>query len=92
MVGAAGSNQTAKVSESALVFDATSGSLSVGGTGALRVPNGTEAQRPTPAAGQIRFNTDTNEFEGYDGTAWAAIGGAGGGEDELARTLAALAL
>jgi hypothetical protein len=49
-------------------------------TGALKLPVGTEAQRPgTPAAGQLRFNDDSDEFEGYDGTAWGAIGGGGGG-------------
>ena len=24
----------------------------------------------TPLKGQIRFNVDTNKFQGYDGTAW----------------------
>ena len=46
------------------------------GTGAVELPEGTEAQRPgTPAAGMIRFNSDTAGFEGYDGSAWGAIGG-----------------
>lgn len=45
-------------------------------TAALKVPVGTEAQRPTPAAGMLRFNDDDDVFEGYDGTAWGAIGGA----------------
>jgi hypothetical protein len=46
-------------------------------TGALKIPVGTEAQRPgTPAAGQLRFNDDSDEFEGYNGTAWASVGGA----------------
>jgi hypothetical protein len=45
-------------------------------TGALKLPVGTEAQRPeTPATGQLRFNDDSDEFEGYNGTAWGAIGG-----------------
>ena len=47
-------------------------------TGAIKLPTGTEAQRPgTPAAGQLRFNDDSDEFEGYNGTAWGAIGGGG---------------
>ena len=42
------------------------------------MPAGTEAERPgSPAAGQLRFNEDSEEFEGYDGTAWGAIGGGG---------------
>jgi hypothetical protein len=45
-------------------------------TGALGVPTGTQAERPgTPASGQIRFNADVNEFEGYNGTEWDSIGG-----------------
>jgi hypothetical protein len=44
-------------------------------TGAAVIPTGTEAQRPTPAAGQLRFNTDAASFEGYDGTEWGSIGG-----------------
>jgi hypothetical protein len=53
--------------------------LDADSTGALKVPTGTVAQRPTPAQGQIRFNSDDTTFEGYDGTAWGEIGGAGGG-------------
>lgn len=50
------------------------------GTGSAVLPAGTDAQRDgSPAAGFIRFNTDADTFEGYDGTAWGAIGGAGGG-------------
>ena len=45
------------------------------GTGALEVPTGTTAQRPTAVAGQIRFNTTDTSFEGYDGSAWASLGG-----------------
>jgi len=42
----------------------------------LVVPVGTTAQRPSPfALGQIRFNTDTTTFEGYDGNAWGSLGG-----------------
>jgi hypothetical protein len=51
-------------------------------TGAVKLPVGTVAQRPgTPAAGQLRFNDDSDEFEGYNGTAWGAIGGGGGVSD-----------
>jgi len=59
----------------------------------FQVGAGTSLQRPaSPQTGMIRFNTDLNSFEGYDPVAltWAPI--AGGGEDELARTLATLAL
>jgi hypothetical protein len=52
--------------------------LDVAGTGAIKVPVGTEAQRPTPAKGQLRFNDDIDKFEGYDGTEWGTVGGGGG--------------
>jgi hypothetical protein len=47
-----------------------------GTTGSAEVPAGTEAQRDgSPSAGYLRFNTDTDSFEGYDGTSWGNIGG-----------------
>lgn len=50
-------------------------------TGSSILPTGTVAQRDgSPQSGYIRFNTDYNQFEGYNGTAWGAIGsGAQGG-------------
>jgi hypothetical protein len=45
------------------------------GTGQLKVPAGTTAQRSgSPAAGMIRYNSSTGGFEGYT-TAWGSIGG-----------------
>ncbi len=69
----------------------TGGSLSISGaaeftgTGALKLPVGTSAQRPTPAAGQLRFNSTLTAFEGYNGTSWAPVGGGatGGGTDSV---------
>ena len=48
-------------------------SLDVTGTDAIRVPNGTTAQRPTGALGQIRYNTTNSKMEGYIGGQWANI-------------------
>jgi hypothetical protein len=50
-------------------------------TDAIKVPVGTTAQRPTPATGQIRYNSSNNQFEGYNGTTWGQLGGGatGGG-------------
>ena len=57
-------------------------------TGALGVPNGTQAERPgTPASGQIRFNSDVSEFEGYNGTEWDSIGGGSEIINETASTV-----
>lgn len=63
------------------------GTLLVGGNATfdslnfIKLPVGTTAQRPgasgqpAVAAGQVRFNSTTVEFEGYDGTAWGPFGG-----------------
>jgi hypothetical protein len=45
------------------------------GTDAILIPKGTTAQQPTGVSGYLRFNTDTSQFEGYNGTAWASVGG-----------------
>ena len=48
-------------------------------TGSAEIPSGTQAQRDaTPSAGFFRFNTDTSQFEGYNGAEWGEIGGGGG--------------
>ena len=57
-------------------------------TGSAEIPVGTTAQRDgSPATGMFRFNSTTSGFEGYDGSAWGAIGGGGGatgaGGDEV---------
>lgn len=74
-----------------VVFDGTTGRLvkqglltestvveQTGSTGAAKLPVGDDAARPSPATGMLRFNTDSGSFEGYDGSAWGAIGGGGG--------------
>ncbi len=51
-------------------------------TGAALLPVGTTGQEPaSPAVGEIRYNSTTNAFEGYQGAtpAWSALGGGGGG-------------
>ncbi len=61
------------------------GNIAQNGTAAMKIPTGTTAQRSgTPARGHLRFNTDTNSAEIYNGTAFAAVGGGatGGGTDE----------
>ncbi|MEC8490435.1 MAG: hypothetical protein VXZ13_16135, partial [Pseudomonadota bacterium] len=46
-------------------------------TGAANIPAGTTGQRPgSPAAGQFRYNSTLNQFEGYT-SSWGAIGGGG---------------
>lgn len=48
-------------------------------TGSAELPSGTDGDRDgSPNAGYLRFNTTSTSFEGYDGSAWGAIGGGGG--------------
>lgn len=55
-------------------------------TGALTISKGTTGQRPTAASGMLRFNTTTTEFEGYNGTAWASVGGSAISNDTATAT------
>lgn len=55
-----------------------SGTLNINTNGSIKIPVGNTAQRPQGAAvatGQLRFNTQLNRFEGYNGSAWQNIGG-----------------
>jgi hypothetical protein len=59
---------------------------SFGGTGFMLIPKGTTAERPvSPVDGEIRYNTTTSQFEGYQGGAWGQLGGGatGGGGDTV---------
>jgi len=56
------------------------------GTDAMLIPKGTTGNRPTGVSGYLRFNTTTSEFEGYNGTAWASVGGAGLSNDTSTAT------
>ena len=62
------------------------GDVTVTSTGFVLISAGTTAQRPvSPANGQIRYNTTTSQFEGYQGGAWGQLGGGatGAGGDEV---------
>jgi hypothetical protein len=56
----------APVDTAKLVIDATT---------QITIPSGTTLQRDTGAAGDIRFNTELNSYEGYNGSAWTSLGG-----------------
>jgi len=50
------------------------------GTGQVKLPAGTNAQRSgSPANGMIRYNSDLGSFEGYVNGVWGGIGGAQAG-------------
>lgn len=52
------------------------GQVNFSSTGAMLIPRGTTAQRPSTNASGFRFNTDTLQFEGYNGSSWSSVGGA----------------
>jgi len=64
----------------------STGNVTMSSTGFALIPAGTTAERPvSPANGQIRYNTTTAQFEGYQGGAWGQLGGGatGAGGDEV---------
>lgn len=67
LVASTGFNLNLKVSGGGTVY--------IDGTSALRLPVGPESDRPDAVTGQVRFNTDTNQFEGYNSLAWTSLGG-----------------
>lgn len=55
-------------------------------TGAVKISSGTTAQRITPSGdGWIRYNSDTDRLESFDGVSWSSVGAGatGGGPDEV---------
>jgi hypothetical protein len=61
------------------------------GTGQVKMPAGTTAQRSgSPANGMLRYNSDSAQFEGYAAGQWGGIGGAqAGGAIQVNKTTAA---
>ena len=71
----------------------TSDGTDIGGTGSLKVPVGTTAQRSSsPTDGDFRYNSTENEFEGYSDGAWGAIGGGASETDTSVSTTNATAV
>jgi hypothetical protein len=61
--------------------------LDIGGTASIKVPVGTTAQRPASVTtGFVRFNTDLNNYEGYNGSEWGGLGGASEKDTAVATT------
>ena len=64
--------------------------IGVSATTGVRVPVGTDSDRPaagTANIGMIRLNTTSGMFEGYNGTEWVGfavgVGAVGGGQDKV---------
>ena len=47
--------------------------ITFAGSGAVTLPSGTTAQRPTSALGELRYNSDFSLFEFNNGTTWANV-------------------
>ena len=69
-----------------LVLDVTNSRIGIGtasparqlhivGTGAIRVPSGTSAERGTSGNGDIRYNSELSTIEGYMNNSWTSLGG-----------------
>ena len=58
-----------------MVFEPGSEQLNITSTGALKIPAGTTAERPTGVAGQLRYNSELARFEGYNGGNWVNFKG-----------------
>jgi hypothetical protein len=83
-----GANTAAFGNSANLFFDSTNTRLGVGtatpavtaafvGIDSILAPKGTTGERPTGVTGYLRYNTTTEEFEGYSGSpgAWKSVGG-----------------
>jgi hypothetical protein len=83
-----GANTAAFGNSANLFFDSANTRLGVGtatpavtaalvGTDSVLVPKGTTGQQPTGVTGYLRYNTTTEEFEGFSGSpgAWKSVGG-----------------
>ena len=68
---------TRHIDDNQITGDQIADDIVLSGTGALRMPDGTTAQRPgSAAAGMFRYNTTLGKFEGYT-DAWGEVGGGG---------------
>jgi hypothetical protein len=83
-----GANTAAFGNSANLFFDSANTRLGVGtatpavtaafvGIDSILAPKGTTGERPTGVTGYLRYNTTTEEFEGYSGSpgAWKSVGG-----------------
>lgn len=70
-----GSISTEYVSSTKLKWNPSLGIMDLSGaTGAINLPQGTSAQRPSsPAVGMVRYNSDTTAYEVYISGGWSPI-------------------
>jgi hypothetical protein len=69
-------NYTISTTDDITFTPGTGDSVIINSTGAIKIPVGGTMQRPsTSLTGMIRFNTDYNQYEGYDGSYWMPLAG-----------------
>ena len=71
-------NDTTISSSSNITLSPATGYVTITGTGALKLPTGNTAQRPSGAdqnTGQIRYNSELSRFEGFNGANWITLQG-----------------
>ena len=66
---------TISTTSSDIVLQPATDYTKINSTGALKIPTGDTASRPTAEAGIIRYNSELTRFEGYDGTDWIKLNG-----------------
>ena len=65
------------------------GYVKFGGTYGVVIPSGNTSARGSVATGMIRYNTEDERVELYDGTSWVSVAGSAGGVNfSLAKELA----
>ena len=69
-------NEISTTSGNLTLSSETNSQVVIGGTGALALPVGSDSNRPGgPLQGSVRYNTDRNQFEGYNGNYFVSLGG-----------------
>jgi hypothetical protein len=72
-------NNTITSDTNNITLSPSSEDVLIDGTGALLLPSGTTAERPSsPTVGMLRYNSQTSVFEAYDGSGvsgWIQLGG-----------------
>jgi len=63
----------ATISWTTVIAITNGGNVTMGGTGATKLQSGTTAQRPSAAAGLIRYNTSLAELEMSNGSNWGSL-------------------
>ena len=88
--GISGSTITNTVADEVSLFENSgTGYVKFGGTYGVVIPSGNTSARGSVATGMIRYNTEDERVELYDGTSWVSVAGSAGGVNfSLAKELA----